>query len=295
MQSHTIKPLFPSPLGQLYQLIRLMRPKQWVKNGFVFAPLIFSGQFLNPLAIYQTLIATFFFCMASSASYVFNDIYDVDQDRHHPKKKFRPLAAKTLPLSTAWIFLGIIYAILLSTWFFSQTMMCVIFCYILINLAYTLILKHKPVLDIFIIAAGFVLRIFAGATVLHIFVSPWMFITTLSLALYLASIKRQQELKEGDIGKCRQVLKKYTPALLVSYAKISMTGALIFYSMFVISTNTQLVVTIPFVLFGLFRYQYIVECLGAGESPSDALLGDWQLFVTVILWIISCGYLLWPT
>jgi 4-hydroxybenzoate polyprenyltransferase len=149
------------------------------------------------------------------------------------------------------------------------------------------------VLDIFTIALGFVLRVYAGAMALNVPVSSWMFITTLCLALYLGAVKRRQELKQsGSDG--RQVLKQYTVVLVDRYAEMSATGALLFYSMFVMSTRPELVVTVPLVLFGLFRYWFVVEALEGGESPTDALLADGQLLTTVVLWVSLCAWALWP-
>jgi 4-hydroxybenzoate polyprenyltransferase len=276
-------------------LIRLMRPKQWVKNGFVLAPLMFAGQFLNADAVGQALIAVALFCLASSASYIINDIQDVERDRKHPKKSLtRPIASGAVPVPMALALLAVLYAVLIAAAFYMPAVMVVIAAYALLNVAYTFYLKHQPVLDIFTIALGFVLRVYAGAMALSVPVSSWMFITTLCLALYLAAVKRRQELSQsGTEG--RQVLEKYTVALVDRYAEMSATGALLFYSMFVMSTRPELVVTVPLVLFGMFRYWYVVEALDGGESPTDALLSDWPLLLTVVSWVSVCVWALWPT
>ena len=211
-------------------LVRLMRPKQWIKNGFV------------PQAI--GLLLALYVCVG--------------------------LGALILP-----------------------NVVMVIVGYMLLNIGYSLYLKHQPVLDIFTIAIGFVLRVFAGAVALDVPVSSWMFITTLCLALYLAAIKRRQELNQNGT-KGRKILEKYSVALIDRYAEMSATGALVFYSLFVMSSKPQMVVTIPLVLFGLFRYWYVTETLDGGESPTDELISDQQLLLTVILWIVSCAWALWP-
>jgi 4-hydroxybenzoate polyprenyltransferase len=163
----------------------------------------------------------------------------------------------------------------------------VILGYLALNIAYTFILKHRPVVDIFTIAIGFVLRVLAGAVALSVPVSGWMFVTTLCLALYLAAVKRGQELSQsGTEG--RQVLKQYSKALVDRYAEMSATCAVIFYSMFVMSSHPNLVITVPLVLFGLFRYWYVVDVLDGGESPTDALLADWPLLLTVASWVAAC-------
>ncbi len=283
-----------SPLAQVSALIRLLRPKQWIKNGFVLAPLIFTGEFLNPDAIRHALFAVLLFCLASSATYIVNDMRDIERDRLHPKKsKSRPLAAGTVSVPRALLLLAGLYATLFFSWFMAPKVVMVIAAYLLLNLAYTFVLKHQPVVDIFAIAIGFVLRVYAGAMALGVPVSSWMFITTLCLALYLAAVKRRQELSQsGTEG--RKVLQKYSVSLVDRYAEMSATGALIFYSMFVMSAKPQLAITVPLVLFGLFRYWFVVEALDGGESPTDALLADWQLLLTVVLWVAVCGWVLWP-
>lgn len=279
----------------LQGLIKLMRPKQWVKNSFVLAPLVFSGQFLDAESVSHALLAALLFCVASSATYVVNDIHDIEHDRRHARKsKTRPLAAGAISVRAALILLAALYAILVWGWFVAPKPVMVIAAYLLLNLAYTFILKHQPVVDIFTIAIGFVLRVYAGTIALNSSVSAWMFTTTLCLALYLAAVKRRQELSSSGT-KSRKVLEKYSVSLMDRYAEMSATGALLFYSMFVITAKPELVITIPLVLFGLFRYWFVVEALDGGESPTDALLTDWQLSLTVLLWVAACGWALWPT
>lgn len=276
----------------LLALIYLMRPKQWVKNIFVLAPLLFTGSFLNPSSLSKAAIAFLLFCVASSATYIINDIHDIEHDRKHPKKSLtRPLASGQLKILHAIFLLTILYFVLFLGYFQEPKVIFVILAYLLLNLAYTFVLKHQPVIDIFCIALGFVLRVFAGAMALDVPISSWMFVTTLCLALYLAAIKRRQELlKSGTEG--RKVLAHYSVALVDRYAQMSAIGALLFYSLFVMTERPEMVVTIPFVLYGLFRYWYIVETLDGGESPTDALLNDWQLLLTVIVWIGACMWAL---
>jgi len=283
-----------SPLAQALALIKLMRPKQWIKNCFVLAPLVFSGAFLDFRAVSDAFLAVILFCLASSSAYIVNDMHDIEHDRRHPKKsKTRPLAAGIVSTPAALALLGTLYVVLAWSWTVAPKVVMVIVAYLVLNLAYTHVLKNQPVIDIFSIAIGFVLRVYAGAIALDVPVSSWMAITTLSLALYMAAVKRRQELSQsGKDG--RKVLQKYPISLVDRYAEMSATGALVFYSMFVMSTKPELVVTVPLVLFGLFRYWFVVEALDSGESPTDALLADWQLLLTVVLWIAGCGWTLWP-
>lgn len=277
---------------RLSGLIKLMRPKQWIKNGFVFAPLVFSGEMLNLDALMHAFQAAFLFCVASSATYIVNDIHDIDLDRQHPRKsKSRPLASGIVSKNAALILMSVLYFILALGYFVMPKVILVIIAYLVLNLAYTFFLKHEPVIDIFTIAVGFVLRVIAGATALNLGASAWMCVTTLCLALYLAAVKRRQELAQsGAVG--RKVLKRYSVALVDRYAEMSATGALLFYGMFVMSTRPTLVITIPLVLYGLFRYWYVVEALDGGESPADALFTDWQLMTVVVLWVATCVWAL---
>jgi len=282
-------------LSQMAGLIKLMRPRQWIKNAFVLAPLLFSGAFADPASVGQALLAMLLFCVASSATYTVNDLKDIERDRRHPtKSRKRPLAAGTVTVPAALALLVVLYGVLVWGWFVQPGVILVILAYVVLNLAYSFVLKHQPVLDIFTIAIGFVLRVYAGAQALAVPVSSWMFVTTLCLALYLASVKRRQELSQSG-AEGREVLERYTVALVNRYAEMSATGALLFYSMFVMSSRPELVITVPVVLFGLFRYWYVVEKLDGGESPTDALLSDWPLIATVLAWTGACLWAMWPT
>ena len=277
------------------EIIKLLRPRQWIKNGFVISPLIFSGKFNQISEIYEALMAAVAFSIASSAVYIVNDLTDIDRDRLHPSKsKTRPLAAGTISVGVAFFILVLLYLILFIFWFKTPMVIWIILLYILINIAYSYFLKNQPVIDIFTIALGFVLRVYAGAVAIDVHVSGWMFSTTLCLALYLGSIKRRQELSQSGYS-AREVLKNYSIGLVNRYAEFSAVCALLFYSLFVISNRPELEVTIPLVLFGLFRYWYIVEKSGSGESPTDVLYKDFPLALTIFLWILLCIWTLLPT
>jgi len=271
-----------------------MRPKQWIKNGFVLAPLLFTGSFLDRQAIFRAFLALVLFCIGSAAAYIVNDLQDIERDRRHPKKsQSRPLASGLVTPKHAVLLLFILYSLLMLGWFIETKVTYVVTGYVALNLTYSFFLKHQPLLDIFTVAIGFVIRVWAGAIALNVPVSGWMFVTTLCLALYLAAVKRGQELSlSGTEG--RKVLKHYSKALMDRYAEMSATCALIFYSMFVMSSRSELVITVPVVLFGLFRYWYVVDASDAGESPTDALLGDTTLFATVFVWVAMCAWAFWP-
>jgi 4-hydroxybenzoate polyprenyltransferase len=277
-------------------LLRLLRPRQWIKNGFVLAPLIFTGEFVHPAAVGHSLFAVLLFCLAASAVYVVNDLHDIEADRRHPQKsRSRPLAAGMVTPRAARVLLVFLYGAIGLSAVVAPGVALVAGAYLALNLAYTVLLKHQPVLDIFTVAIGFVLRVFAGAVALDVPLSAWTFVTTLCLALYLAAVKRRQELVGQSGADGRKVLESYSVALVDRYAEMSASGALFFYSMFVMSEeNPLLVATVPLVLFGLFRYWYVVETLEGGESPTDSLLADWQLLVTILLWAILCAWAFWP-
>jgi 4-hydroxybenzoate polyprenyltransferase len=191
------------------------------------------------------------------------------------------------------VLLLVLYSVLVWGYFQLPAVILVIAAYLVLNLAYTFILQHQPVIDIFTIAIGFVLRVYAGAVALSVPVSSWMFVTTLCLALYLAAIKRRQELAlSGKSG--RKVLAHYTTELVDRYAEMAAIGALVFYSLFVMSVRPEMVIAIPFVVFGLFRYWFVVDSLDGGESPTDVLFSDWQLTLTVIIWLGVTMWTIWP-
>lgn len=283
-----------SLLGEIEGLIKLIRPKQWVKNAFVFAPLIFAGQFLQLASVYTTVLAAFLFCLAASAVYIVNDLKDIENDRAHPEKsKKRPLASGEVQPKSAYILLTLIYVLLSVAWLILPQVIYVILAYLAINLAYTFKLKNEPVIEIFIVAFGFVLRVYAGALALNVPVSHWMFITTLSISLYLAAIKRRQELIQSG-KQSRGVLAHYSVSLIDRFAEMSAVISVVFYSLYVMDKQPDLILTVPFVIFGLFRYWYIVETLKGGESPTDVVIQDKQILITVCLWLMCCLYALYP-
>ncbi|MDV2469325.1 decaprenyl-phosphate phosphoribosyltransferase [Acinetobacter chinensis] len=281
--------------GEIRGLIKLIRPKQWVKNTFVFAPLIFAGEFLNLQSVYSTVLTAFLFCLAASAVYILNDLKDIEKDRLHPEKsKKRPLAAGQVSPRSAVILLVMLYAALTGFLFVIPKAIYVISIYLALNWAYTFGLKEEPVIEIFIVAFGFVLRVYAGAVALDVPVSSWMFITTLSISLYLACIKRRQELQLAG-SQSRGVLSQYSITLIDRFAEMSAICAVVFYSLYTMQVQPQLIITIPFVIFGLFRYWFIVDTLKGGESPTDVIIKDKQILFTVTVWIACCIWVLLPT
>lgn len=282
-------PLAPPAGGRIAAVIHLLRPRQWIKNIFVLAPLLFSSQFHHAPSVLLALGATAIFTLASCVVYVLNDLHDVAADRQHPTKRLtRPLASGALPMSAGWSLLSVLVVAFAAAAAAFPAILPLVAAYIALNVGYSLRLKHVPVVDLFCIAAGFVLRVYTGAVAIAVPLSSWMLVTTLALALYLAAIKRREELGRSGSG-ARAVLGTYSNGLLDKYAIISAASAIVFYSLFVMTVRPAMVSTIPFVLFGLFRYWYIVESNGVGESPTDALWRDVPLILTIVGWGALCA------
>lgn len=270
--------------------VRLLRPRQWVKNGFVFAPLVFTGLYHQEPTLLRVVALFGLFCVASSAVYVFNDLFDLEDDRKHPeKRRRRPLAAGAISSTAAWVLLACLEAVTAGAAVLLGRVGLVLAAYQALNVLYTVRLKDVPIVDLFCIAAGFVLRVYAGAVILNVPLSPWMLNTTLCLALYLVTTKRLQE-KKAHEDSARPVLKQYSLGLLEYFAFLAAVGALLFYGIFALTVRKELALSIPLVLFGFFRYRYIVECLDGGESPTDALWQDFPLALTVLAWVGVCFY-----
>jgi decaprenyl-phosphate phosphoribosyltransferase len=275
-----------------YGLIRLLRPKHWIKNLFVLAPLIFSGLFTRPGMTMLAIFATVLFCVAASMVYIINDLSDLERDALHPVKRLtRPLASGAVSVTEARVVLIVLGALLLVGSFVSIPLVAVLIGYVVLNVLYSVWLKSIPVVDIFCVAAGFVLRVYAGAEAIDVPLSSWMLVTTLSIALYLAAIKRRDELESQGDG-ARAVLGQYSIALLDRFALMASVCSMVFYSLFVVTTRPVLAFTIPLVLFGIFRYWFLVDRGDRGESPTDAVWNDRTLAITVVMWGILCAYLL---
>jgi 4-hydroxybenzoate polyprenyltransferase len=278
----------------LTALLKTMRPRQWVtKNIFIFAAIVFDKQLLNLSAFLRTLAGFGLFCLISSCVYIFNDIADVEADRQHPEKKNRPIAAGKLPIGAAWI-AGIILVIITLGLAFLLTrgFEMVLIIYFLLNMAYSKWLKHIPVVDVLILAAGFVLRVQAGVTLIHVQrFSPWLYVVMTLLALFLGFGKRRAELAllAQGAGSHRKVLDGYTLPLLDQYIMIVSGTTIIAYSLYTFSApnvpeNHSMMLTIPFVVYAIFRYLYLIEVEHAGGAPEEILISDRPFQIAMILW-----------
>jgi len=272
------------------------RPKQWTKNLFIFSALIFDRQLTNSKSLITTLVGFLIFCALSSSVYLFNDLFDIEADKSHPTKKNRPIASgrlnKKLAIVLA-IFFGIgalCFAFLLSWGFF---LICL--SYLLINLLYSKWLKHLPVIDVLIVASGFVLRVAAGVTLVEVErFSPWLYVVTTLLALFIGFGKRRAELAllAGSANQHRTVFDGYTLDFLDQLITIVSGTTIIVYSLYTFSapnlpTNHAMMLTIPFVLYGIFRYLYLIKVKESGGAPEELLITDRPLQITILLWGLS--------
>jgi 4-hydroxybenzoate polyprenyltransferase len=270
-----------------------MRPRQWAKNLFIFAPIIFSKK-LSEVGVLLDMIACFcLFCLLSGGVYILNDIFDLENDRRHPKKALRPIASGSLPVPFACA-VAVTLA-LVSVWmgfWIKDTVGVVLLAYLTVNLCYSLVLKHVVIVDAFAISAGFLLRILAGISVAEAQTSEWVYIAAVFLTLFLAFGKRRAELDECAAGReFRKVLGEYNQRFLDCLLVLTATGAILSYTLYTISDyarakfgTSSLAFTGVFVLYGLLRYFYLLFVKGQGDSPADILLTDRSMLINVLLW-----------
>jgi 4-hydroxybenzoate polyprenyltransferase len=280
-------------LDKIKLIIKTMRPRQWPKNIFVLAGLVFDGQLTNLGSLSITLLAVILFCLASSLVYIINDITDIQTDRLHPFKRNRPLASGQLSQRTAIIVAVVLFVFTFpSAFILNINFGLIITGYFLLMLAYSFWLKHIPIVDVMIIAAGFVLRVAAGVIVIVTTeFSPWLFVATTFLALFIALGKRRAEidLLEGAADSHRQVLKGYSLELLDQLLTIVLASTLMTYCLYTFSSpitpgNHVMMLTIPFVIYGLFRYLYLIRMEHIGGAPEEIVLTDLPMQIAVGLW-----------
>jgi len=277
----------------LKALFKTMRPRQWTKNVFLFAALVFDKQLFILSSFLHTLAGFALFCLISSSVYILNDIADVEADRQHPDKKNRPIASGKLPVSAAWTAAILLVAFTLAAaYWLAPAFSAVIALYFIINLAYSKWLKHIPIVDVLIIAAGFVLRVHAGVTLIHVQrFSPWLYVVMTLLALFLGFGKRRAELAllAQGAGSHRKVLDGYTLPLLDQFIMIVSATSIVSYSLYTFSApnlpeNHSMMLTIPFVVYAVFRYLYLIEVKHAGGAPEEILLSDKPFQISMLLW-----------
>ncbi len=287
----------------LLQILRSLRPRQWVKNVLVFAPLIFAQQALDQHALLRSAAAFALFCLASGAVYLVNDLLDRASDREHPVKSRRPIASGALPTVPAAAAGALIGAgALLGAAMLDRQLALVLGTYLVVNLSYSRVLKHLVILDVMTIAAGFVLRVLAGGIAVGVAISSWLLLCTSLLALFLGFGKRRHELVLLEINAAshRQILSEYSPYFLDQLIAVVTTSTLVSYALYTMDPivhqklgTPYLPLTIPFVLYGIFRYLYLVHQRQEGGDPSQIIFSDRPLLADILLWAATVFVILY--
>lgn len=280
-----------------------MRPAQWAKNSFVLAPLVFGGLLNDVDAVGRGLLALAAFCCAASAVYLLNDLSDRDEDRKHPRKRLRPIAAGTLPVPVAYAALAALAASAFAiSWRLGSGFGAILAAYLALNLLYTYWFKHMVILDVMSISLGFVLRIEAGAQAMGVEVSRWLFLCTIFLALFLAFSKRRHEitLLAGSASEQRKVLDHYSPAFLDQMINVVTASSVLAYALYAVAPETvekyhtqNLIFTIPLVLYGIFRYLYLMYQSADERNPTEAILRDPPFLVNILLWGLAVVWIVY--
>jgi 4-hydroxybenzoate polyprenyltransferase len=273
-------------------LLRQLRPKQWTKNLLIFAALIFSYNIISFENVGRSILGFFLFSFVAGCVYILNDYVDREADRNHPKKKYRPMASGALNPQLALSFGAVLLLTSISlAYLLNPLFMVLLLVYFALNVSYSFKLKHVVIIDVMIIAAGFVFRAIAGGLVINVPFTPWFLICTMLLSLFLAISKRRHELMllQANKGTHRKVLESYSLALLDQLNSIVTTATIISYSLFTFTSGhtIHLMWTIPFVLYGVFRYLYLIHMEDKGGSPERVLFEDKHILITVTLYVIS--------
>jgi 4-hydroxybenzoate polyprenyltransferase len=284
-------------------LVQSLRPAQWAKNLFVLAPLVFGGLLLDAGAVTRGLLALGAFCVAASAVYLVNDLRDREEDRNHPLKRLRPLAAGTLSVPAAVVALLALAAVALAiAGYLGRGFTWMLLAYLALNLLYTFWFKHLVILDVMSISLGFVLRIEAGAQAMGVAVSRWLFLCTIFLALFLAFSKRRHELTllaDAASGQ-RKVLDHYSPAFLDQMINVVTASSVLAYALYAVAPETvekyhtqDLIFTIPLVLYGIFRYLYLMYQRAGQRNPTEAILRDPPFLLNLLLWGLAVVWIVY--
>jgi 4-hydroxybenzoate polyprenyltransferase len=282
--------------------IRAMRPRQWAKNVFIFAALVFDEQLTQRDPLLRTVAGFVLLCLISSAVYILNDIADVEADRQHPTKRNRPIAAGQLSIAAALVFAIALAAFSLAAGFALEPGFgWIVALYFVLNLLYSFWLKHTPIIDVMIIAAGFVLRVAAGVALIEVArFSPWLYVCTTLLALIIGFGKRRAEiiLLADGANVHRKVLDGYTIGFLDQLIVVVSASTIMAYSLYTFSavnlpSNHLMMLTIPFVIYGVFRYLYLIHVENAGGAPEELILTDRPLLATLVLWGLLAALILY--
>ncbi|HYA48609.1 MAG TPA: decaprenyl-phosphate phosphoribosyltransferase [Burkholderiales bacterium] len=286
----------------MIEILKSLRPQQWIKNLFIFAPLVFSQNlFVGPLLI-KTCLAFVAFCLVSSAHYIFNDLRDIEEDRRHPVKSQRPLASGRLkkgPAVAALLVIGAAGLGLAAS--INLPFLLMALGYLVLQTAYSMWLKHVVILDVFVIAAGFLIRVVAGGLAIRVEISSWLLVCTILLSLFLAMGKRRYELVllDKDAVSHRPILREYNTYLLDQMISVVTASTLLAYCLYTISAETvakfgtrNLIFTVPFVLYGIFRYLYLIHQKAGGGTPEALIIRDKPLLLDIFLWVLAAALIL---
>jgi 4-hydroxybenzoate polyprenyltransferase len=282
--------------SSIREYVRLLRPQEWIKNGFVFVGVLFANAWRQPDMLERATATAVAFCLVSSGVYILNDLLDREQDRTHPRKRLRPMAAGTISATTATALLVLLWLIGFgtATWV-SVRVALILLTYVLINIAYSSGLKHIVVLDVFAIASGFMLRILAGTLGINIPPSQWLVLCGLMMALFLGFSKRRAELyASGEDMSHRRVLENYHPVFLDKMIVLTAACVILTYSLYTMSPVTiqahkteSLIYTVPFVMYGIFRYIYSLHNQSGGIEPSREILRDPHVLLSIVGWLVA--------
>ncbi len=285
-------------------LVRAMRPRQWIKNGLIFIPVLFDRKISlsNPEPTLRVALGFVLFCLAASSIYLLNDAVDVERDRLHPKKRFRPIANGDLPLRLA-LAMAVILPILsvVVAWLYSVPLAIVLIVYLLKQVAYSFYLKNVVLVDVIVLAAGYILRVMAGAVVITVtHFSPWLYVCIGMLSLFLAVGKRRQELilLGNGASDVRATYKDYNMALLDDMLRMVTTSSIITYTLYTVEAPTSfggpaMLLTVPFAVYGIFRYLYLIHVRGEGGAPDEVALKDKPLMLDAALFVLVAGLIIY--
>lgn len=286
-------------LQTLKYLLLAMRPKQWTKNGVVFIAVIFAHRLTHPTDVLLGLLGVLIFCVVSGVVYLINDLVDIEKDRQHPYKRKRPLASGKLQPRVAMIAAGVlgIGSIILS-FLLSPLFAVAVVVYLAENLLYSFYLKNVVLLDLFGVAGGFLLRAVGGAWVIAAPISPWLYLCTILGALFMILGKRRHELLvlESSATSHRKILGEYTREFLEELISIVSSAVLVSYALytyFAYPTTHAMMATVPFAIYGVFRYLYLVHLKNEGGAPEEILLRDMPLIINIVLWVVTAGVVLY--
>jgi decaprenyl-phosphate phosphoribosyltransferase len=275
--------------GSWRDYIELVRPREWIKNLFVLAPLLFSGRFRDPESLQNGLLALLVFCVVTSTTYVWNDLCDRNDDAMHPVKRHtRAIAAGRMSVGAGRAYLVFLLAVSAGMLYLQPVVVPAVLAYLILQTAYGLLLRQVPVLDLFAIATGFLFRLLAGSLAVGVPSSSWMFIVTVSFALYLASNRRMAEMRSFG-AQARLTLQRYDEQTLEFFSQTSALTMAIFYILFTVLQRPELLHTSMFVFLALFRYRYVTRRDPALETPAEILWSDKLLLGIMVLWAIDCA------